>query len=53
MQSMPSIEYGTADLYRVGDMPMLISTYCWLLVLVLPAVATDGIVSGSLQYTYA
>ena len=53
MQSMPSIEYGTADLHRVGDMPMLISTYCWLLVLVLPAVATDGIVSGSLQCTYA
>lgn len=51
MQSMPSIEYGTADLYRVGGMPMLISTYCWLLVLVLPAVATDGIVSGSLHYT--
>ena len=23
MQSMPSIEYGTADLYRVGDMPIV------------------------------
>ena len=42
-----------SDVYPFGDIPMLISAYCWLLVLVLPAVATDVIVrvhsGGNLQ----